>query len=728
MADIHLTDQLGLTVNVTPDPNSAFSKYFAAIPALVTSGFDLKQIQGLNLDAPAVRSLDGGLNFGQPVSAVAGVAAVTIQAGLSGSFNVFVPSAGNNLLFGSDDFGEEIEVPADERYVSLALTASAGASVTASAGLATFGFSPGSSVTLANYRCFETQPAAPSVFTALADTIRGFCFPADLDDLRALPEKSFVTVTGTGSLAFSADANLVALVNPLASVSLPVLPAPNVQSGESITVGASFGISCDFQIRIERLPQGRVRLGYSRKRGTDLEITATASAGISAGFGSQDLFSTLIRAISANAAASQQELQNAGLSPGQAEGLQQAVRAGVQRKLELAVAAELGSAQSSGTAFLYEVDLDALDDKGREIVSAALHGNLSELAAITDAAPGITAVRNVIAALHERQHTLKINLLGIYNVVSTFQLALSGKVMFDPATGDIVITDSASANRFQASLVNFGADSQKLRRVLAESFLITAAYRGSNFLVGAPQLKSSHTFFALNNSTDGPAMRHDLNIGVALGLFPASERDGLIGSVDDFGRSTVYAEAGYDDSLTAALFLNNGQPRAIEEYETAGREAIQFLVLEGDQDEYRRQPAIDDALWAKMKAAGQFNFQPLFPNLTGSQVDVIAADYSVIVWWAETMRGTAQKLAAMRAFLAARPGVVWTDADFRGRRDDLASHLKAVANDTKEEFGRPWGLIAMDIISGQAADASIQITGPRLAVSRRRGTAAGAGG
>lgn len=334
----------------------------------------------------------------------------------------------------------------------------------------------------------------------------------------------------------------------------------------------------------------------------------------------------------------------------------------------------------------------------------------------------------MIAALHERQHTLKVNLLGIYNVVSSSQLALSGKVMFDPATGDIVISDSASANRFQASLVNFGADSQKLRRVLAESFLITAAYRGANFLVGAPQLKSSHTFFELNDKTDGQAMRHDLNIGVALGLLAAAERDALIGGVDDFGRSTVYAEAGYDDSLTAALFLNKGQPRAIEEYETAGREAIQFLVLEGDPDEYRRQPAIDDALWAKMKAAGQFNFQPLFPNLTGEQIGVIAADYSVIVWWAATMRGTAEKLAAMRAFLASRPGVVWTDADFQSRRDDLAGHLKAVANDTKEEFGRPWGLIAMDIVSGQAADASIQITGPRLALHRERPKALGARG
>lgn len=293
-------------------------------------------------------------------------------------------------------------------------------------------------------------------------------------------------------------------------------------------------------------------------------------------------------------------------------------------------------------------------------------------------------------------------------------------------TGDLVITDTATARRIRTATVPLRAVTENLRSVLAESFLITAAYRGSKSVAAAPMLKSAHTFFKLDSKTSRQEMGDNLDAGVALGLLPAADAQALPRTAEDFGSTTFYAETRYDDDQTTVLFLDGGQPRSQDDYEVAGREAIQLLVLPGDMDDYRRQPAIDDNLWARMKAAGQPSFKALFPGLSSEQVQLIASDYTVVVWWAETMRKTAEKLAAVRSFVEANPGVDWDDARFVAKRADLASHLRSVARDTKEEFGRPWGLIAMDMVSGRKAEARIQITGSRIVLERERPRALGA--
>jgi hypothetical protein len=125
-----------------------------------------------------------------------------------------------------------------------------------------------------------------------------------------------------------------------------------------------------------------------------------------------------------------------------------------------------------------------------------------------------------------------------------------------------------------------------------------------------------------------------------------------------------------------------------------------------------------------MRAAGQFNFPPLFPDLTDLQVQVIAADYSVIVWWADAMSCCAQRLAAIETQLAMTPDPA--TPQFQALRADLASHLASVASQTKDEFGQPWGLIAMDLVSGGRAAASIHIAGSRVSLAATRAAPAAA--
>jgi hypothetical protein len=118
-----------------------------------------------------------------------------------------------------------------------------------------------------------------------------------------------------------------------------------------------------------------------------------------------------------------------------------------------------------------------------------------------------------------------------------------------------------------------------------------------------------------------------------------------------------------------------------------------------------------------MKSAGQAQFRFMFPD---EQAGAITADYSLIVWWAEALRSAADPLAAIHAFLKTHSNPSPDDTEYQRLRGQLAKSLANVAGNTKEDFGRPWGLLAMDLATGRQAAGSINITGPRLALSTER--------
>ena len=208
----------------------------------------------------------------------------------------------------------------------------------------------------------------------------------------------------------------------------------------------------------------------------------------------------------------------------------------------------------------------------------------------------------------------------------------------------------------------------------------------------------------------------DLTTATALGLLDAGAPDALLAGIEDFGQTMVYAETSYSADLTPALFLNGADPKPQAEFESAGRQAIRLLVRSDAADAFRLRGVEDDQLWAQMRAAGQFNFTSLFPELTQAQILTIASDYSVIVWWAEAMSACAKNVAAMHSLLPA--GSAPESAQFLALRADLAKTLAEVASNSKEEFGQPWGLVAMDRVSGRRAAARVQIAGARFAFAR----------
>jgi hypothetical protein len=719
MTTIKLTDQFGLDIDVQPSPDFSLPKYLQQVAALRFDSLDLTKLGGLTLDQPALQSLSTGLTLQGPISLGDGGTTLSAGGGTHASIKLITRASD---LPGNDD---SMKAPADVCYVAFGIEATASASLSGSSGALQFGASPSSTLQVVSCTRFPLKTGI-TLLQAVEQTVACFCVPFHSSDLAGLPEGQVAQVTLTGKLELSGTANLLATVNPLASAALPSpLPTASVSAGGSVTIGASCQIQGDYQIVARKLDAGAIRLAWYRKDTTAVTVQAKVSEGVSAGFGTTDLFSQVVSAISADPKVDLKELASAGVSDDQTLEIQSAVKAAVGRKLEIAVAGQLSASDSRTAAFLFEIDPSAWTAESQSAVDQALRGNLSALHA--PGLPGVSIVRSIWDKVRRCGMELDVNLLGILNCRSIATLSLAGKIMYEPATGSLVITDQATAERIRSTQVNFGADTQKLRHVLAESFLITAAYHGAKQFIGAASLHCSHSFFELQNATNRSDMIRKLQTGVALGLLSEDEAAPPAGSAD-FGRTLFDVSADYDENLVSMMFLDaSGAPVARERYETAGRAAIQFLVRPGDDDAVRLQPATDDTLWSRMKEIGQPGFAALFPGVAAPLVGAITADYSAIQWWADAMHGTAQELAKVRRWLAQNPTATSDDSEFQKLRQNLAGYLRRVAANTREEFGQPWGVIAMNQLVNGKGGARFLIIGPTLVCNKRRELAAATG-
>jgi hypothetical protein len=697
MPTFKLSDNFGFSTDIQAGPG-ALSRYFQNLPDLAVLAINLKQFTDTTWDDPAVATTHNKLSFKDPVNIGGQAVALKVAAGLNGTLSIFVPSTDKAPLFAPDLFGDNIPVALDQRYVSAGIQASVAVGASTTAGPLGFGFDGQSAVNLTYWQPFRLNPVTPKVLESIRQTLAAFTIPGELQDIEAMPEGSVATVESTGDLKFSGTVNVLAFTNPLASAKLPVLGDVAVNAGGSVDVGAGFEFSGDYQIRVQRLPGAAFRLGFYRQRQTDFSITASASASITTSLDDNPLFKKLLPAISSQPAIDQNELAGAGVSRAQIAALQSALKSAIDRTLSLGVSMELHTADENDAMFLYEVDLSALTPDSKALLRNALNGDLTDLVSKDrEPGPGIRVVKTLIESSKTLKHIFKINLLGIYNALTVSSLVKSGSVAWDSTTGEFVLTDSANASRIGINAVNFGADSEKLRHVLAENLLMTAAYRAGSCVSGPPNLRARHTHFTLSTRTNQDDMSHDVLLGEGLGFGEAANAiANLPPELRDFGRTTVLAEASYDDGAFTALFFDGTRQRDKPEYDRAGRDAIRFLVRPGGP---RLLPVNDDQLWATMRRIGNVKsaeFRQLFPNLAAVDVSAIGVDYLNIVWWTDAMRSTGDCLAAIRKVLD-HPGVSRTDPEFVAAKQALAGQLAKLDGRTQQDFGGPWGLLAMSL-------------------------------
>ncbi|HVN78508.1 MAG TPA: hypothetical protein VMW38_05875, partial [Terriglobia bacterium] len=378
MADVKLTDKVGASIQISPEPGSAIMKYFKAVPDLLIDKKSINEISALTLTDPGITSLQLGLSFRQAVPIGTNEVNLTVKPQVSTEIAVFVPDPNldyahgqTDSLFGSDKFEDPLPVAKDDRYVSVGFTAGISPDLSGKAGDLAFGFSANSTISVTNYQKFTIIPDSPTFLKAVETTIRKLNLPRDVEDLLAMDHGSAVSMDGNGSLRFSGSANLLSVVNPLASVNLPgPLPALQVSEGASIAVGASFQVLTQYEVRVCKTGPNEVHLGYYTRHGSEIAIDAMASAGIGVNLGESDLFGAVISAISPSAQADIAELTKI-LSVDQAEAIQDTVKAGIERSLEVGLQYEFSSLAAKQAAFLFSIDLTALDANGHQAIHMA---------------------------------------------------------------------------------------------------------------------------------------------------------------------------------------------------------------------------------------------------------------------------------------------------------------------------------------------------------------------
>ncbi len=705
MSNITVSDSSSVSLTFPPGAGSAFVKYLQSPGAV---GVQLTQPQ-----KPAVsieQFVPSSVKFTNSLKLGATSEDLTIQPGLQGNIGI---KTGTLFDPKKDDFGDSIPIPSGQAYMSLGIAASLDAGLKDQSGDLQFGFGAGGTVTLTDYRLFDKTTKVTSALQAL---FQGFIVPADLQDIENMTPSAVAAIAGTGSLKFSATANLAAATNPLATLALGSLATLSVEPKASLCVGAAITLTGGYQVRVRRLEGRKFQLGYEKKQGETLAVTASATTGLTAGVGGFDLISILLKAISADPVVDKDTFaKQTGLTDAEISAMASAVKAGIERSLALSVSAELDLSAGSAAAFSYEIDLDTLDDPGKQAVHNALSGDLEGLEGADH--PGVKRLTSVFSSLREGKRIFKINLLGIFNFGHVTDLLKNGRLIVDRETGAITIADSATANRIGFTSDNFAKDSAKLRTVLASGVTMTAAYTVGGVIPKDPSFGCGCWSFESHQSTHRQNIAHYLHVAQALQLITSNDAAAKLASVssvpgDAFKASTFHVESSYATAPFEEMFLTGAtgeaQPRSQSDYENLGRDAMKSLLpIDDPVTAARLRPLTEDALWQKLTsllAAEAMKQELEDQGVTDNPaaLGAIVSDVLLIFWWAGAMSAMANALANLLQFLKSNPKPDPQNNTFKKLRKALDDSMSRVTDDTQPSFGEPWGLLVMARASGMS--------------------------
>jgi hypothetical protein len=710
MAKIKITDELNAEVAaVTANPNpitSAFGKYLTSPAANILLLPDFMAMLNDPLAAAAQNPLSLKIQFADNVTfGAGGNPELVIGAGITQ--NVNINAKAEQPLFPTDLWASPLVVKPGEGWLSLQLSGKVNLGVSGSASDLNFGITAGGSFQIEYFRRFTVDTAKPTVAEALSSVLSDFVLPADVSDLDAMQPGDIATVSGNGTVTLSGNVSVSVSPNPLASPNLPVVNhALTLNATASLDIAASYSVSGEYQIRVRKLTSNSVELGYYRKKGKEWSVSATASAGGGVSFGQTELLSNMLARLTDKAAADVNQLVQSSLQSDQIKQIQDAISNSIESSLKASVSLELTSATTDEAAFLYQIEASALDAVSSPAVQAALSGDLSRLTSLEKEgsgqgviAPGVTMLRSIFTNVRDRKATLKLNLIGLLNFSSIFELIKKSQVVFEPITGELTINENITGTSIET--LTHPAAQEKLRRLKFNSLLATTAYRASHS-ISSMQLTSSDIYFALNQNTNEHTMSDYLDGLIAVDLINNGIKHQLMAGFSGTGASTYLLRAEFSDAACDAMFLTaTGQPRNQSEYENIGRDALQQLLLPGDHsdaDKYRRDILASDVLWAQLKKAGQANVGQAVPELANdaNRLNLVRSDYTAIMWWAESMASTAQKLMDVRTFVGkADPAALEDNYKFNSLRKDLQNHIADVVANSQLQFGLPFGLAAL---------------------------------
>lgn len=732
MPTIKIRNTLGIDlISAASGPGSGVSKYFNGNIAAFIASTELAAALTKPVSSFAADPIGFGMRFSADGAFGTTGAGWTLAAGASVTVRATQSGA---TLPGDKLFGHPVVVENGQTIVDVTFNPTLAVGVTQGFGELQFGFSAGGSVAFRAGRVFDLDGGAgPALGAAIESLLTTGIVPANVLDLHAMREGDIGSVSGSGNLKFSAAFDVAQVINPLASVSLPLAQAGkvSVKAGASLEVGATVVLKGSYQIRVRKLAGSKIQLGYYKLASSQFEFNVSASAGVSVTAGKTELLQKLLGMLG-DPKADTISLVEAGLSDEQILDLQNAVEESLSRSIAISMAGSFSSEATRTKMFEYEIEVDRLGADGVTAVNQALQGDLSALTSrASNALPqGVRLLVSELDEIQSKKVVWKLNFLGIVNVFTVSELIRHGNTLFNAETGELVVTDSVTAKKIRVVTRPLEADTRKLRKLLLQSLIITAAYRASGAQPLDGSLSGSMSYFEQSGNANRKTISDYLDNFVGSGLATAAEKSAFLANAF-LGRASVFLDVSFTDADFNAMFFDTAGTRRPESYyDDIGRDAIARLIQPGDENEFRRIPmltndAASNALWGAMSSAGPPSLHTVLdpPLDSGPRLAILTHDYIVVKWWSEAMTKAATAVEEMNEFIRTNGGSaeeLRDDATFIAQRKRLNNALGAVASDALPDFLDAWGVLAMDASAGRnAALRGILLTAGPILVKQR---------
>jgi hypothetical protein len=708
MPDFSITDSLGSPVEgVTVDwksPSSLYTYLKSEVLHLIVLP-DFLALKDKSLAEAAPKPLTFQMQIGHDFQLGNLVPEIDISPGAQIVLNVNTTAGGD--LLDDDSYPIEPTVPSQTGYVGMAVKGSLDLGVSGTAGDLTFGIDANQSISIQYLKAFPLGTNQPTLGAATGQMLSSYVVPASVSQLMRLQAGDVCTVTGQGSLKVSGGFDIATPVNPLASVNLPLgVGTIDVQDGVMAGITVSLTICGAIQIRVRKLPGGAIELSYLKQHGTKLQADLSGSAGVQVELGTTDLLAALLGAVSKTPI---DPSMFSGLTDEEKETFRSAIKDGINHSLLASLDQALSTMTDDEAAFQYELSPDLFDAAASAAVNSALKGDLSGLTALEKnmeaggaIAPGVKLVNSLLTRMRTQGVSLKVNLLGIVNLISVAQLVNQCEFLTEYASGDLIIKETASGDHIGA-IVDPMDRQEALRRALFDSVMVTTTYLVSK-AISLPVLKCGSVHFADKAKTDPQTLSDYLNWFVALGLLSANEKQQIGSQFNPGGASTCVVRLDLDDASCESLFFDaTGKLRPEPDYLEIGRNALLALLDPSDDDiDNIRAQMLKDPLWQQASEIGPSPTLGTIVPLASTDprfdmvLDDVKGDVYQINRWADGMQKAGQALEQMRTFLAGRdPASLASDPDFAQHRDQLQKRMSGVVSTAQMRFNEPWGMVSL---------------------------------
>ena len=573
--------------------------------------------------------------------------------------------------------------PASSGLVSFALQGKLSLGDSATVSDFTFGITKDATVTLTSY-----YPAAANekLGDAVEKAVAALTIPHDLTDLGSLPSGAICHIDAASSLKFAASVTYSFLNDPLAAASITNLPALSINATASATIEGTATHTGAHVLTIAKLPNGRLHLAVNLKNIDDFETSLTVSAGVGADIGSQDALSFLLDRINPNAAA---EADAIAAQMKDAAQFKFDIKSAIDKSLSASLGASLKAAlehkSARNRAFVYEIDLNGLDDASKPALLAALAGDFTALTKAGAEFKGIKSLDSALTVTATDTHTLALHFLGIFNASSVNEFIAKSTIDFTSDTHELVLSDET------LQVVDNNLDAEKLRKLVLKDITLTLPASANT-----PDVKTPITLAFLDReaSASPSQMRQFVNALEAVGAPNAGAAQALLNQkLHNYGTCSLFLGLNLDPAQCKQLFLDaNSKPHDWTYYLDAmcAAERIIYAGLADDPENayHLKLFNADRDTWNALQDAGDVpNMKPILEGLGMSDVEVelAATDVFTAIWWSEAMADYSKALA---------------------KRQSLASVGKEVVKDANLGYNEPWMILTTWNLAGKPPIAS----------------------